>query len=124
MKKVLAGVFTPSVRGLVRGLRFCAVAVALHGVLLGLFLAAQSLFPDGCLGNVSDLIGEVSFFVLTLPALFLTSPFIPILWYFGLMNAPGWFAWPKPLGIALAYMMWVVVLLGLAQAVQWWRLKK
>lgn len=120
MKKVLAGVFTPSIQSLVRGLRFCAAAVALHGVLLGLFLAAQSLFPDGS----SDLIGEVGFFVLTLPALFLTSPFYPILWYFGLMDAPGWFAWPKPLGIALAYMMWVVVLLGLAQAVQRWRLKK
>jgi hypothetical protein len=120
MKKVLAGVFTPSVRGLVRGLRFCAAAVALHGVLLGLLLAAQPLFPDGFLGSASDLIGKVGFFVLTLPALFLTSPFTPLLWYFGLMDAPGWFAWPKPLGIALAYMMWVVVLLGLAQAVQRW----
>jgi hypothetical protein len=127
MKKALAGVFTPSVRGLVRGLRFCAAAVALHGVLLGLFglfLAAQSLSPDGFLGSASDLIGKVGFFILTLPALFLTSPFTPILWHFGLMDAPGWFAWPKPLGIALAYTIWVVVLLLLAQGVQRWCLKK
>ena len=83
-------------------------------------LAAQSPFPDGS----SDLFGEGGFFVLTLPALFLTSPFYPILWYLGLMDSPGWLAWPKPLGIALAYMMWVVVLLGLAQVVQRERLKK
>lgn len=110
----------PSNQRLVRGFRFCATTVALHGVILGLFLAAQSLFPEGS----SDLIGEVGFFALTLPALFLTSPFYLILWYFGLMDAPGWFAWPKPLGIALAYMMWVVVLLGLAQVVQRRRFKK
>lgn len=124
MKKVPAGVLTPSVRGLVRGLRFCAAALALHGMLLGLFLAAQSRLPEGFLGSASDLIGEVGFFVLTLPALFLTGPFIPVLWYLGLMDAPGWFAWPKPLGIALAYVVWVVALLGLAQVVQRWRPKQ
>jgi len=124
MNKILAAAFIPSARSLVRGLRFCAAAVALHGVLLGLFglfLAAQSLLPDeGFLGSASDLIGKVGLLVLTLPALFLTSPFTPILWYFGLMDAPGWFAWPKPLGIALAYTIWVVVFLLLAQGVQRW----
>lgn len=120
MKKVLAGVFAPSNQSLARGFRFCAAAIALHGLILGFFLAAQSLFPDG----FSDLIGEVGFFVLTLPALFLASPFYPILWRFGLMDAPGWFAWPKPLGIALAYMMWVVVLFSLARVVQRGRPKK
>ncbi len=123
MKKVLAGVFMPSIRGLVRGLRFCAAAVALHGMLLGFFLATKSLSPNG-FGSVSDLIGKVGFFVLALPALVLTSPFTPILWRFGLMDAPGWFAWPTALGIALAYTIWVVVLLLLAQGVQRWRLKK
>lgn len=120
MKKVLAEVFMPSNQSLVCGLRFCATTVALHGVILGLLLAAQSPFPNG----FSDLIGEISFFVLMLPALFLARPFYPIFWYLGLMDAPGWLAWPKPLGIALAYVMWFVVLLGLAQVVQREHLQK
>lgn len=75
----------------------------------------KSLFP-----GVFDLLGEVIFWILAVPALLLTSPFSAMLWKLGLMNAPGWFAWPKPLGIALAYLIWVAVLLGLAQAVQRW----
>jgi len=120
VKKFLLGVFTPSAQGLVRGLRFCTAAIALHGVVLWLSVAVQSLFPNGFLGSTSGLIGEVSFFVLAVPALILTSPFVPVLWNFGLMNAPGWFAWPKPLGIALSYTIWVAVLLLLAQGVQRW----
>ena len=115
MHKIHAAAFIPSARSLVRGLRFCAAAVALHGVLLWLSAAMKSFFP-----GVFDLVGEVFFWVLAVPALLLTSPFTSILWHFGLMNAPGWFAWPKPLGIALAYMIWVAVLCGLAQAVQRW----
>ena len=115
MKKILAAVFVPSLRSLVRSLRSCAAAVALHGMLFGLSVAIKSLFP-----GVFDLLGEVFFWVLAVPALFLTSPFTSILWNFGLMNAPGWFAWPKPLGVALAYMIWITALLGLAQAVQRW----
>jgi len=115
MNKILAAAFIPSARSLVRGLRFCAVAVALHGMLLWFSAAIKSFFP-----SVLDLVGEVFFWVLAVPALLLTSPFTSILWSFGLMNAPGWFAWPKPLGIALAYMIWVAVLFGLAQAVQRW----
>lgn len=124
MKKVHAGAVTPAVRAWVRGLRFCAAAVALHGVLLWLSVAVQSLFPDGFLGSAFDPIGTIGFFVLAVPALILTSPFVPVLWHFGLMNAPGWFAWPKPLGIALAYTVWVIVLLLLAQGVQRWCRKK
>ena len=115
MNKILAAAFIPSAQRWVRGLRFCAAAVALHGVFLWLSIAIKSFFP-----NVFDLAGEVVFWVLAVPALLLTSPFASVLWDFGLMNAPGWFAWPKPLGIALAYMVWITVLFGLAQAVQWW----
>ena len=100
---------------MIRGLRFFAAAVALHGVLFWLFaLALPSLFP-GVFGNgSSELIGQVFFWALVVPALILTTPFNWILWSFGLMNVPGWFAWPKPLGFALAYTVWIVVLLGLA----------
>ena len=115
MNKILLAAFLPSARSLVRGLRFCAAAVALHGMLLWLSTAIKSFFPD-----VFDLVGGVIFWVLAVPALLLTSPFTSILWDLGLMNAPGWFAWPKPLGIALAYTIWVAVLFGLAQAVQRW----
>lgn len=74
--------------------------------------------------DVFDPVEEVLFWVLAVPAFLLASPFIPVLWDLGLMNAPGWFAWPKPLGIALAYLVWIAVLFGLAQAVQRWSNKK
>lgn len=115
MNKILLAAFLPSARSLVRGLRFCAAAVALHGMLLWLSTAIKSFFPDAF-----DLVGGVIFWVLAVPALLLTSPFTSILWDLGLMNAPGWFAWPKPLGIALAYTIWVAVLFGLALVVQRW----
>lgn len=113
MNQILLAAFLPSARSLVRGLRFCAAAVALHGMLFGLSAAIKSFFPDAF-----DLVGGVIFWVLTVPALLFASPFTSVLWDLGLMNAPGWFAWPKPLGIALAYTIWVAVLFGLAQAVQ------
>jgi hypothetical protein len=110
-----AAAFIPSARMLVRVLRFCAAAVALHGILLWLSAAVKSFFP-----SAFELAGEVFFWVLAVPALLLTSPFTSLLWSLGLMNAPGWFAWPKPLGIALAYTIWVALLIGLAQVIQWW----
>ena len=118
MTKILAAAFIPSARSLVRGLRFCAAAVALHGMLLWLSAAIKPFFP-----SVFDLVGEVLFWVLAAPALLLTSPFTSILWNFGLMNAPGWFAWPKPLGIVLAYMIWIAVLFGLSLVIQCWSKK-
>ncbi len=119
MNKIPAAAFIPSARSLVRGLRFCAAAIAVHGMLLLLSTAIKPFFS-----SVFDLVGEVLFWVLAVPALLLTSPFASILWNFGLMNAPGWFAWPKPLGITLAYMVWVAVLFGLAQVVQYWSNKR
>ncbi len=115
MSRKLAAAFVPSAPRLVRGLRFCAAALALHGICLWLSSAVKSFFPDAF-----ELVGEFVFWVLAVPALLLASPFVPVLWELGLMNAPGWFAWPKPLGIALAYLVWIAVLLGLAQAVQQW----
>lgn len=95
-------------------LRLCAAAVALHGIILGLCVAMKPLFP-----SLFSVIEVVIFWVLAVPALILARPFISILWKLKLMDAPGWFAWPKPLGLALAYLIWVVLLLGLAQLVRW-----
>lgn len=112
---MLAAASISAARRLVRGLRSCAAALALHGILLWLSAALKPFFP-----SVFDLAGEVFFWVLAVPALLLTSPFTSLLWSIGLMNAPGWFAWPKPLGIALAYTIWVALFLGFAQIVQRW----
>lgn len=106
-----------SLRWLVRGLRFCAAAIALHGTVLGLVAAVQALFP-GMTMHLPSPVAEMMFWILAVPALILTLPLTSVLWSLGLMNAPGWFAWPKPLGFALAYMVWTAVLLGLARIVQ------
>ena len=119
MSKNFAAALVPSAPRLVRGLRLCAAALALHGICLWLSSAAKSFFP-----NAFDPVGELVFWLLAVPALLLASPFAPVLWDLGLMDAPGWFAWPKPLGIALVYMAWIAVLLGLAWAVQQWVMKK
>lgn len=111
MSKMTRSALFPPARSVVRGLRFSAAAIALHGLLL--WLAAE-------IPGVFDLAGGALFWILAVPALILARPFIGLFWKLGLMNAPGWFAWPKPLGMALAYALWVAVLLGLAQAVQWW----
>lgn len=115
MNKFCLAAFLPSPRSLASGLRFCAAAVALHGMLLWLATAIEPVFPVA-----SDLLASVYFWVVWVPALVLASPFTAMFWQLGLMTAPGWFAWPKPLGIALAYLIWIAVLLGLAQAVRRW----
>lgn len=115
MNKISAAAFIPSARSLARGLKFCAAALVLHGLLLWLAAAIKPFFP-----GAFDLLGSVFFWVILVPALLLASPFTSMLWHLGLMNAPGWFAWPKPLGIALVYMIWIAVLFGLAQVVQQW----
>lgn len=105
MKKKLAGIFVPSVRRWMRGIRFSAAAVALHGMLLGLASAVQALVPGEISGRTSGIMGAVFFWILAVPGLLLTFPFRSLLWRCGLMNAPGWFAWPKPSGVALAYVI-------------------
>lgn len=94
-----------------RALRIVAGVLAVHGLLLALFAQAQAWWPD----LAPEWLGTAVFFVLALPALMLTTPFQPLLWRVGLMNAPGWFAWPKPAGVALAYAAWIVALLVLAR---------
>ena len=62
--------------------------------------------------------GEWLFWVTAVPALILASPFTSLFWQFGLMNAPGWFAWPKPLGLGLAYAAWIALLVVTAHLIQ------
>jgi len=100
-------------------LRCCAAAVAVHGLLLWLFDLAQTFFPDLFAGPTPEFLGQLLFWGLAAPAMILAMPFNPLLWKLGLMNAPGWFAWPKPFGFALVYAGWVLVLLTLAQLCHW-----
>jgi hypothetical protein len=67
-------------------------------------------------GPVFDLAGEVLFRVLAGTVLFFASPFTSILWGFGLMNALHGSHGRSPLDVILAYMAWVAIPCGLAQA--------
>jgi hypothetical protein len=107
-------VHRPALLRTARVLRMAAGVLAAHGLLLALFAQAQARWPD----FAPDWLGEAVFFLLALPALLLTTPFEPLLWHLGLMNAPGWFAWPKAAGMALAYGSWVVALLVLSRLVR------
>lgn len=92
-----------------RALHVVAAVLAGHGLLLWLVDALHDRLPAP-----PEAIGAVLFWLLAVPALVLTRPFTPLFWKLGLMNAPGWFAWPKALGIALAYGAWIAALLVLA----------
>lgn len=96
----------PLAARLARALHIAAAVLAGHGVLLGLAGAMKATFPAAF-----EAVGVVVMWVLLVPALVLTRPFTPLFWKLGLMNAPGWFAWPKPLGVALAYGAWIGALL-------------
>lgn len=100
-------------------LRYCAAAVAVHGLLLWLFDLTQTFFPDLFAGPTPEFLGQLLFWGLAAPAMILAVPFNPLLWQLGLMNAPGWFTWPKPLGFALVYAGWTLGLLALAQLCHW-----
>jgi hypothetical protein len=108
----------PPAHAVVRCLRFGALAIALHGALLCLVTAVNSFFPDLFPGDTPDWIGMVMFWALAAPAGMLARPFRPMLWELGLINAPGWFSWPKPLGMVLVYAIWIAALLALAAVVQ------
>ena len=55
----------------------------------------------------NEAFGIALFWLLIAPALILAMPFTPLLWTLRLMEAPGWFAWPKPLGFVLVYFVWI-----------------
>ena len=86
-----------------------AILVAVHGVLFAGFA-----WVEGAGFSIPEFPGaeEIFFFGLIAPALIMAAPFKPLLWWLGLMQAPGWFAWPRPLGFVLVYAFWMLVLFG------------
>jgi hypothetical protein len=62
----------------------------------------------------NPVLGDLYFFVLVAPALLLAKPFSWLLRDWHLMEAPGWFAWPRPAGFALVYVVWVLALLAVS----------
>jgi hypothetical protein len=86
------------------------MALAAHGVVfaIGSVTVARLAAPQ------LEVLGWIYFFAVIAPAMILAIPFSPLLWRFHLMETPGWFAWPKPVGFALVYAAWVAALLLLA----------
>jgi len=82
-----------------RTLRVVAVCIAVHG----------AIFASG-IGAQWQVLDRIYFFAILAPALILAAPFTPVLWQLHLMEAPGWFAWPRPLGFILAYLIWIIAL--------------
>jgi len=87
-------------------LRACSLLVAIHGAIFG--LVDLTLRASGW--ELPELLQQTAFFVLYVPAMALAAPLRPLLWSAGLIEAPGWFTWPKPLGYLLAYALWVIAL--------------
>ena len=95
---------------LARIFKYTAIALAAHGLLFGLYALALAPLPDE--GNYP--FARIGFYSLYVPASILAIPLNPVPWKLGLMEAPGWFAWPKPLGFAVAYAVWVVGIMALS----------
>lgn len=94
-----------------RVLKLLAIAVATHGLAVALFaIAVEPRLGD----DVPEFLASFVFFALFVPASLLVLPVRPILWNLGLIETPGWFTWPKPLGYVLAYLIWVVGLMALS----------
>jgi hypothetical protein len=91
-------------------LRWSAVIVACHGAAFGLVDLVMRLLP----GDPPEPIQQAAFFLLYIPAMALAAPLRPLLWSMKLIEAPGWFTWPKPLGFAIAYVTWVAALAAAA----------
>lgn len=97
-----------------RALRRLAILLLAHGLL---FAGAAALASARGSIDLPGGVAEVYVFVLVVPALLLAAPLAPVLWRLRLMITPGWFAWPSPLGLALVYLTWIVVLLGVSRVV-------
>ena len=92
-----------------KALLVLAMLIALHGAV---FAGAAALVAWHGWAGVPELVQDAFFWSLAVPALVLAVPVAPLLWRLRLMHAPGWFAWPEPLGFALAYAFWTLALLA------------
>ena len=91
--------------------RYLAIVIAGHGAMLALF--AIGIAPR--IGdNVAEPLASIGFYFFVVPAMLLAKPLNPLLWNLHLIEAPGWFTWPKPLGFLLVYTIWCVGLLALS----------
>lgn len=94
-----------------RACKYLAVAIATHGLLLAFF--AFGIAPR--IGdNAPEPLASFGFYFFVVPAMLLAKPLNPLLWNLHLIEAPGWFTWPKPLGFVLAYAIWCVGLLTIS----------
>lgn len=97
--------------GVARIFRLLSFVVAAHGALVAVFAAGiEPRLGESAPGPLASFV----FFFLYIPASALALPLLPLLWKCGLMQTPGWFAWPKPLGYVVVYAAWVVALLALS----------
>lgn len=90
-------------------LRVLAMVIAAHGLI---FAAAVTLVSGEHASDGPPWLVDLYFVGLLIPALILAAPLNRLLWWLGLMEAPGWFAWPRPLGFALVYACWVLALVA------------
>jgi hypothetical protein len=104
----------------VTAIRFLATLIAIHGICLWLF-TTSGLCSSGRLPQSAQL---VVFWVVIAPACILVWPFNGIFRELHWLEAPGWFAWPKPVAFLFTYSVWVVVLLLLALLIQMWQRRR
>ena len=83
--------------------RYSAIAIAGHGTLLALL---AFVIGPGIEDSVPEWFTSFVFFFVYVPASLLAKPFWSVLWNLHLIEAPGWFSWPKPLGYLLVYVVW------------------
>ena len=89
--------------------KILAIAVAIHGVL---FAVVELILLEVI--SQSEILSQLMWYVLFIPSAILTMPFSKILWSLHLMNVPGWFSGPKPLGFLLVYVSWCLIFMGIS----------
>ncbi|MDP9128404.1 MAG: hypothetical protein M3N08_09125 [Pseudomonadota bacterium] len=87
-----------------------AMALEVHGVF---FALASWLLALNVQHVISQFTRLVYFWSLAVPALGLTYPLNTLLAKLGLIEAPGWMAWPRPWGFALVYVVWIAIFLAM-----------
>ena len=91
-----------------RVLLLTATALAIHGLVLAIF----AFLIEPTLRNGSyETLETSALWILYFPAMFLAKPLNSILWDINLINSPGWFSWPRPIGFVVVYGFWIGAIL-------------